>query len=305
MKRYIIRRLLLGVVSMWLVSVIIFSATRLGPDPVLMMVEPGASEEYLDTLRIRFALDRPLLIQYLVFVGRAVQGDFGESLYFGMPASEIIFKRLPASIELVAAAQLIALGIGVFAGVLAATGRKRWIAELVRGFSLLGLSMPNFWIALLGLLLFSVYLGILPTSGRGGIEYLLMPAFSLGWYSSAAYMRLTHSSLLEILNQEYIKLARVKGLPEWLVVGKHALKNALIPVVTLAGMNVVITISAAVAIETVFAWPGLGLLLYEAAINRDFNTVQGIVLIISGIMVLLNLVVDIIYAYLDPRIRYT
>ena len=305
MKRYIIRRLLWGIVVMWLVSVLIFLATRVGGDPVLMMSDPGASEEDLDVLRKRFALDKPLPVQYVVFITRAVRGDLGESLYFGMPAIEIIIERIPATLELVLAAQFISLSIGLLAGILAATSRGKWIGGSVRIFSLLGLSMPNFWIALLALLVFSVILGILPTSGRGGIEYLLMPAFSLGWYFSAGYTRITHSALLEVLNQEYVKLARIKGLPERLVVGKHALKNAIIPVVTLAGMNFVIMVSAAVAIETVFAWPGLGFLLYQAAIYRDFNVVQGVAIIISGSMVLVNLGVDILYAYLDPRIRYT
>ncbi len=305
MKRYIVRRLLWGIVILWLVSVLIFSASRVGPDPVLMMTSPGASEEDLNVLRKRFALDKPFHIQYFVFIFRAVQGDFGESLYFGMPASEIIMQRLPASLELVGAAQFISLSLGLLAGVLAATSRRRWIGSALKIFSLLGLSLPNFWIALLALLFFSVYLGILPTSGRGGIAHLVMPALSLGWYFSAGYTRLTHSSLLEVLNQEYIKLARTKGLPERLVVGKHALKNALIPTVTLAGMNMVVMISAAVAIETVFAWPGLGYLLYDSARNRDFNTVQGVIIIISAMMVFVNLLVDILYAYLDPRIRYT
>jgi len=290
---------------MWLVSVLIFIATRVGGDPVLMMADPGASDEDLDVLRKRFALDKPLPVQYVVFLTRALRGDFGESLYFGMPALEIIIERIPATIELVLAAQFISLSIGIVAGVLAATNRGKWLGRSVRMFSLLGLSMPNFWIALLALLLFSLVLGILPTSGRNGIEHLLMPAFSLGWYFSAGYTRITHSSLLEVLNQEYVKLARIKGLPERRVVGKHALKNALIPIVTLAGMNFVIMVSAAVAIETVFAWPGLGFLLYQAAIYRDFNVVQGVALIISASMVMVNLLVDILYAYLDPRIRYT
>jgi len=199
----------------------------------------------------------------------------------------------------------ISLAIGVSGGLLAVTSSKKWVRSAVKGFSILGLSMPNFWIGLLALLVFSVYLEILPTSGSGSIQHLIMPAFSLGWYFSAGFLRITHSSLLEVMNQEYIKLSRMKGLPEHVVIGKHALKNALIPVVTLAGMNVVVMIGAAVPIETVFAWPGLGYLLYESAINRDFNTVQGIVLLISVLMVTINLLVDILYAYLDPRIRYT
>ena len=305
MKRFIIRRLLWGIVVMWFVSVIIFFAARVGSDPVIMMAEPSASEEDLDALRKRFALDKPLPMQYVVFIVRAIQGDFGESLLYGSSASEILWERLPATLELLLVAKVISLVIGVLGGLLAATCPGKWVAKSVRIFSLLGLSMPNFWIALLAVLFLSVTLDLFPTSGRGGIEHLILPAFSLGWYFSAGYTRITHSALLQVLSQEYIKLARVKGLPERLVVGKHALKNALIPIVTLAGMNLVIMISAGVAIETVFAWPGMGLLLYQAVMVRDFNVVQGVVIILSFMMVVINLLVDITYAYINPRIRYT
>jgi len=304
MKRYIVRRILLGIVVVWVVSVLIFLAARASGDPVIMMADPGASEEELDVIRERYGLNRPLPVQYAWFVVNSLRGDFGESLFEGTSASLLIWQRIPATLELVLAAKLISLAIGITGGVLAVASRRKWIRNAVRMFSLLGLSMPNFWIALLALLFFSVYLGVLPTSGRGGLSHLIMPAFALGWYFSAGYTRITHSALLEVLNQEYIKLARIKGLPEWLVVGKHALKNAMIPIITLAGMNVVIMVGAAVPIETVFAWPGLGYQLFTSAGNRDFNVVQGIVLIISIFMVLLNLLVDILYAYLDPRIRY-
>ena len=304
MKRYIVRRILLGIVVVWVVSVLIFLAARASGDPVIMMADPGASEEELDVIRERYGLNRPLTVQYAWFVVNSLRGDFGESLFEGTSASLLIWQRIPATLELVLAAKLISLVIGITGGVLAVATRRKWIRNAVRMFSLLGLSMPNFWIALLALLFFSVYLGVLPTSGRGGLSHLVMPAFSLGWYFSAGYTRITYSALLEVLNQEYIKLARIKGLPEWLVVGKHALKNAMIPIVTLAGMNVVIMVGAAVPIETIFAWPGLGYQLFTSAGNRDFNVVQGIVLIISIFMVLLNLLVDILYAYLDPRIRY-
>lgn len=305
MKKYIIRRMLWGIVVVWLVSVLVFLATRASGDPAIMMAAPGASEEELDFIRKKYGLDKPLPLQYVVFLSRAVKGDFGKSLFYGVSASEVILDRLDATAALVGTAMAISLAIGVSGGLLAVTSSKKWVRSAVRGFSILGLSMPNFWIGLLALLFFSVYLEILPTSGSGSIWHLIMPAFSLGWYFSAGFLRITHSSLLEVMNQEYIKLSRMKGLPEHVVIGKHALKNALIPVVTLAGMNTVVMIGAAVPIETVFAWPGLGYLLYESAINRDFNTVQGIVLLISVLMVIINLLVDIVYAYLDPRIRYT
>jgi peptide/nickel transport system permease protein len=304
MKRYIIRRFLFGIIVIWIVSVMIFSATRIGPDPALMIASPGADEAELNSIRDRFGLNEPLPVQYFIFIKKALQADFGESIYYGMPVAEILWQRLPASLMLVGTAKFISLGFGVLAGVLAARRRGSWSNNLLRWFSFLGLSMPNFWIAMLLILIFSVKLQVLPTGGYGTFWHLLMPAFSLGWYFSAGYTRLTESSLLQVLNSEYIKLCRVKGLTEFSVVAKHALKNALIPVVTLAGMNVVLMISGAVAVEMVFAWPGLGLLMYHGAIYRDFNVVQAVILFISVLMVFMNLVVDVIYAYLDPRIRY-
>jgi peptide/nickel transport system permease protein len=304
MKRYIVRRLFLSLIVVWVVSVLIFVATRIGPDPAYIIAQPGADESELRSIRQRFGLDQPYPLQYLTFVRRALQGDFGESIYYGMPVSKIVVGRLPASLILVGAAKLISLLIGVVAGVLAARRKGGWLDDFLKWFSLAGLSMPNFWIGMLLVLLFSVKLEVLPTGGYGGISYLIMPAFSLGWYFSAGYTRITYSSLLQVLNSEYIKLTRIKGLPEKSVVGKHGLKNALIPVVTLAGMNLVVMISGAVAVETVFAWPGLGLLMYDAAVNRDFNIVQAVVLFISAMMVLVNLLVDILYAYIDPRVRY-
>ena len=304
MKRYIIRRFLFGIVVVWIVSVMIFSATRIGPDPALMIASPGADEAELNSIRDRFGLNESLPVQYFIFIKKALQADFGESIYYGLPVSEIIWQRLPASLMLVGVAKLISLGFGISAGVLAARRRTGFTNNFLRWFSFLGLSMPNFWIAMLLILIFSVKLRLLPTGGYGTFWHLLMPAFSLGWYFSAGYTRLTESSMLQVLNSEYIKLCRVKGLTELSVMAKHALKNALIPVVTLAGMNVVLMISGAVAVEMVFAWPGLGLLMYHGAIYRDFNVVQAVILFISVGMVFMNLVVDILYAYLDPRIRY-
>jgi peptide/nickel transport system permease protein len=282
----------------------IFSATRIGPDPALMIASPGADEAELNSIRDRFGLNESLPVQYYIFIKKALQGDFGESIYYGLPVSEIMWQRLPASLMLVGVAKLISLGFGISAGVLAARRRTGFTNNFLRWFSFLGLSMPNFWIAMLLILIFSVKLRLLPTGGYGTFWHLLMPAFSLGWYFSAGYTRLTESSMLQVLNSEYIKLCRVKGLTELSVMAKHALKNALIPVVTLAGMNVVLMISGAVAVEMVFAWPGLGLLMYHGAIYRDFNVVQAVILFVSVVMVFMNLVVDILYAYLDPRIRY-
>lgn len=304
MKRYIIRRFLFGIVVIWIVSVMIFLATRIGPDPALMIASPGADEAELSAIRDRFGMNDPLPVQYFIFIKKALQADFGESLYYGLPVAEIVWQRLPASLLLVGTAQIIALGFGILAGVLAARKRGSFTSNLLRWFSFMGLSMPNFWIAMMFILVFSVKLELLPTGGYGTWQHLVMPALSLGWYFSAGYTRLTESSLLQVLNTEYIKLCRVKGLSEFAIVGRHALKNALIPVVTLAGMNIVLMVSGAVAVEMVFAWPGLGLLMYHGAVYRDFNVVQAVILFISTMMVFVNLAVDVLYAYLDPRIRY-
>lgn len=303
-KRYIFRRILLGIFVVWIVSVLIFVATRVTGDPSRLIAQPGASKEELHAIRERFGLDKPLPVQYFMFIRRAVKGDFGESLYYGVPVLVIMLEYLPATFELIIAATLISLFMGIPTGVLGALRRGERVDNLVKWFSFCGLAMPNFWIALVLIFIFSLNLKVLPTGGRGGIEHLVMPAVSLGFYYNAEYARITYSSLLEVLNTEYVRLARIKGLPETLVISKHGLKNALIPVVTFGGMNLVRMISGAVAIETVFAWPGLGLLMYEGAISRDFNLVQAVVLFMTMMMVAVNLLVDILYAYLDPRIRY-
>ena len=304
MKRYICRRLLLGIIVVLIVSVLIFVATRLSGDPAYLIAGPEADKAELQSIRQRFGLDKPLPVQYFIFVIRALKGDLGESLYYGLPASELLIRRVPATLILIGTSMTVALFIGISAAVLAVRRFGGRLDNFVRYASIFGLSLPNFWVAMILILIFAVKLRILPTGGYGGIAHLVMPAVSLGWYYSAGYTRITHSSLLQVLNSEFIKLTRIKGLSEFSVVGKHALKNALIPVVSLAGMNFVTMISGAVAVETVFAWPGVGQLMYEGAVYRDFNIVQAAILFISVLMVLINLLVDILYAYLDPRIRY-
>jgi ABC-type dipeptide/oligopeptide/nickel transport system permease component len=288
----------------WIVSILIFIATRIGPDPAYIIAQPGADESELSSIRQRFGLDKTLALQYFIFISRAIRGDFGESSYYGLPVSKIVWNHLLASLVLIISAKIISLSIGIVAGIISARRKGDWLDNIIKWFSLAGLSMPNFWIAMLLILIFSVKLKMLPTSGYGNFSNLILPAFSLGWYFSAGYTRITYSSLLQVLNSEYIKFVRIKGLPEIIVIGKHGLKNALIPIITLAGMNLVVMISGAVAVETVFAWPGLGLLIYNGAVNRDFNIVQAVVLFISVMMVMINLLIDILYAYIDPRIRY-
>jgi peptide/nickel transport system permease protein len=220
-----------------------------------------------------------------------------------MPVMEIYLSRLPNSLILAVVAMGLSLLIGIPSGILAAVRVGRFWDSAGKVFALLGLSLPSFWVGLVLILVFSVYLGWLPSSGAGTPLHLIMPAFALGWYFAAAHMRLTRSSMLEVLGSEYVKLARIKGLPESLVIAKHAFKNALIPVLTLAGINLVIMVNVAVVVETVFAWPGIGRLLYEGITFRDFPVVQGVVIMGGAMIVTVNLLIDILYAVIDPRIR--
>jgi peptide/nickel transport system permease protein len=242
-------------------------------------------------------------MQYGLFMWKLAHGDLGQSFYYQTPVLDLYLSRLPNSLLLAAVAMAFSLLIGLPSGILAAVRVGRFWDNAGKVFSLLGLSLPSFWVGLILILLFSVYLHWLPSSGAGTALHLIMPAFALGWYFAAAHMRLTRSSMLEVLGSEYIKLARLKGLPEALVIGKHAFKNALIPVITLAGINLVIMVNVAVVVETVFAWPGIGRLLYEGINFRDFPVVQGVVLLGGAMIVVVNLAVDILYAIIDPRIR--
>jgi ABC-type dipeptide/oligopeptide/nickel transport system permease component len=303
MKRYIGRRLGYSLLSLFLLSVTIFLFVRVTGDPAVLLVEPGASKADLDAVRQQFGLDRPLIVQYGAFMSSLLRGDFGQSFYYRTPVFELYLSRLPNSLMLALAAMAFSLLIGIPSGILAAVRVNTWWDSLGKVFALLGLSLPAFWVGLVMILVFSVYLGWLPSSGSGTVLHLLMPAFSLGWVFAAAHMRLTRSSMLEVLGSEYVKLARLKGLPEALVIGKHAFKNALIPVLTLAGINLVIMVNVAVVVETVFAWPGIGRLLYEGIAFRDFPVVQATVLLGGSMIVVVNLLVDILYAVIDPRIR--
>jgi len=304
MRRFVLRRAAYAVVSLFLLSVTIFLFVRVTGDPTVLLVEPGASKADLEALRQDLGLDRSLLVQYGAFMRDLARGDFGRSFYYRMPVLELYISRLPNSLMLAVAAMAFSLLIGIPSGILAAVRVGGWWDSGGKIFTLLGLSMPQFWVGLLLILFFSVYLGWLPSSGSGTAWHVLMPAFALGWYFAAAHMRLTRSSMLEVLGSEYVKLARLKGLPEFRVIAKHAFKNALIPVLTLAGINLVLMVNVSVVVETVFAWPGVGRLFYEGIAFRDFPVVQATVLLSGSMIIVVNLVVDLLYAVIDPRIRY-
>jgi ABC-type dipeptide/oligopeptide/nickel transport system permease component len=303
MARFVIRRTLYAIVTLLILSLTIFTVIRLTGDPVTLMAEPGAQVEDLDRIRAEWGLDQPLPLQYLSFLKNIVTGDLGNSFNYEMPVSTLYFQRLPNSLELAFAATLISFVIGIPAGLISAVRVNTVWDSAGKIIALFGLAVPGFWLGLVMILVFSVWLGWLPTSGQGGWQHLIMPAVALGWYFAASLLRLTRSSMLEVMHSEYIKLARLKGLPGYVVIAMHAFKNALIPVLTLAGVNLVIMINAAVIVEVIFAWPGIGRLLYEGIFQRDFPLVQGVVMEAGIMIVVINLLIDILYGYIDPRIR--
>ena len=305
MGQFMIRRTFYAVITLFILSLTIFTVVRLTGDPVTLMAEPGAQEADLALVRAEWGLDRPLPLQYAAFLRNIVTGELGQSFNYEMPVSTLYFQRLPNSLELALAATLISFLIGIPAGIVSAMRVNSAWDQVGKTIALLGLSVPGFWLGLVMILVFSVWLEWLPTSGQGDWRNLVMPAIALGWYFAASLLRLTRSSMLEVLHSEYIKLARLKGLPAYAVIAIYAFKNALIPVLTLAGVNLVVMINAAVIIEVIFAWPGIGRLLYEGIFQRDFPLVQGVVMEAGIMIVLINLIVDILYAYIDPRIRFT
>jgi len=304
MKQFVLKRMGYAALSLILLSLIIFLLVRLTGDPTVLLVEPGASKEDMAAVRVQLGLDRPIWVQYGQFVSSTLRGDLGHSFYYRTPVLELYMSRFPHSLMLALAAMAFSLLVGIPSGIIAAVRVNQWWDSAGKIFALLGLSLPSFWVGLVMILFFSVYLGWLPSSGSGSVAHLIMPAFALGWYFAAAHMRLTRSAMLEVLGSEYVKLARLKGLPEALVIAKHAFKNALIPVLTLAGINLVIMVNVAVVVETVFAWPGVGRLLFEGISFRDFPVVQATVLINGAMVVVVSFLVDVLYAVIDPRIRF-
>jgi ABC-type dipeptide/oligopeptide/nickel transport system permease component len=304
MLQYLIKRLWHTVFVVIGISMISFFFIHLSGDPVLLMLPADASHQETELLREQLGFNDPIHEQYLRFVWQAAQGEFGNSLYYKVPAIELILERLPASLELAVAAMLIALLVAVPIGIVSAVRRGSLLDMGSMLGALFGLSMPHFWLGIMMIMLFSVKLGWLPTSGRGTLAHLVMPALALGMSLMAMFARLTRSVMLEVLNLDYIRTARSKGLREPVVIYKHAFKNALIPIVTVAGMQFGFLLGGTVIIETVFAWPGVGRLVVQAIFNRDYPLVQATVLVLSVIFVAVNFLVDMLYMYLDPQINY-
>jgi ABC-type dipeptide/oligopeptide/nickel transport system permease component len=286
------------------ITVVIFLFTNIIGDPVVLLLPPDATRADYEILRRQLGLDRPLHLQYIIFLGNAVRGNFGTSFIFNRPSLPLVMEYLPATIELTAASMFIAVVFAVPLGILSALKPYSLMDRVGRVFGLLGQAAPGFWLGIMAILLFGVKLKWLPISGRGGIEHLILPAVTLGLFSMAAIMRLTRSSMLDVLDKDYIRTARIKGLQEKWVVLKHGFRNTLIPVVTIASLMLGRMLGGAVVTETVFAWPGVGRLAVQAIYTRDFPVVQGAVFFTCIFFVAINLLVDILYTWIDPRISY-
>jgi peptide/nickel transport system permease protein len=305
MLKYIARRLIVSIPMLLGLTVIVFSMMHLLPgDPAeVILAQSGARPEAVARLRLQLGLDQPLPVQYGRFLGGLLRGDLGSSLFTNRPVSEIVAQNLPSTMELAGAAMLLAVLLGTTLGILAAVHQGSWVDHLTMTLAVLSLAMPGFWLALLLIYLFSLYLGWLPSGGQGTWQQLVLPASVLGANSAATIARLVRSSLLEVLQQEYIVTARAKGLRERMVLLRHALKNALVPVITVIGLQFGFLLGGTVVMETVFARQGLGRVAVDAILYKDLPVVQGVVLLVAAIYLVVNLLVDISYAFIDPRIR--
>jgi ABC-type dipeptide/oligopeptide/nickel transport system permease component len=286
-------------------SILIFLLLYLTPgDPAQLLLADTAAPQEVEEMRAKMGLDKPLPVQYVIFLKNALRGDLGTSFRYNRSAMSVVLSFLPATVELSLAAIVIAVLVAIPLGVLAATHQSSWIDNIAMFFSMVGQSAPTYWLGLMLIVVFSLKLGLLPTSGRGGLSFIVLPGLTLSTWLIGLVTRLTRSTMLEILEQDYIRTARAKGLLNLKVVYKHALKNALIPIVTILGLQVGTLLGGAVITETVFAWPGIGTLAMNAIFTRDFPLIRAIVLVSALIFVVVNIVVDLLYLYLDPRIRY-
>ena len=303
MKVYLLRRFLQSLLVLLGVSFVVFGILFLTGDPALVLLPPDASIEDIAKFRQHMGFDDPFLVQYGRFLSGALRGNFGESVRHGEPAFDLVLERMPATFELAGAALALALCLAIPAGIVSAVRRNTVLDYVSTVVALLGQSMPTFWLGIMLILLFSVQFNVLPSSGRGGWQHIVLPAVTLGLFTTARITRLTRSGMLEVLNQDYIRTARAKGVANPPVVWKHALKNAAIPIVTIVGIELGTLLGGSVITETIFAWPGVGRLSVQAINNRDYPVVQAAVFTLAATFVLVNLVVDVLYTYLDPRIR--
>jgi peptide/nickel transport system permease protein len=310
MGKYIIGRIINMIPTLFIVAIIVFLITRMLPgDPAAVMLGPQASVEEVEALTKELGLNEPLYIQFFEYIGNLLKGDFGNSLTYNQPIVDLIMERFPNTVILAVSALIIALFIGVPAGIIAAKKQNSFLDYAVTSISLIGVSMPIFWLVLL----FSVNLGWFPSTGMGSLDkgigdfisHMILPSVALATIPTAQFARITRSSMLEVISQDYVKTARSKGLSEFLVICKHAFKNALTPLLTVLGLQVSSMLGGAVLTETIFSWPGMGLLIIDAIEKRDFVVVQNMVIFIALIFVVVNLVVDILYKVVNPKVKYS
>jgi ABC-type dipeptide/oligopeptide/nickel transport system permease component len=306
MRNVYLRQIVQAAIVLLNVSLVVFVLVRIVPgDPARLMLGMEASEDAVQAARAQFGFDRPLYVQYAQFVGGALRGDLGQSVRFRRPVGDLLRESFPATLELALAATVIALILAVPAGIYAAVHRDGVLDRLLIAGALIGQAMPIFWLGIMLITLFSVKLGWLPTSGRGSLAQLIMPSVTLSTYVMALLARLTRSNMLDVLREQYVRTARAKGLRETVIVHKHALMSAALPIVTVLGLQVGALLSGAVVTETVFNWPGIGTLALRAIQQRDYPVVQGVVLVSAALFVVINGAVDLAYRYLDPRVRLT
>lgn len=306
MSGYILRRIVQSIVVIVGVSIVVFAMARLAPgDPVSLMLAQTASPEQIEAAREHYGFNEPLWYQYWVFISRAVQGDLGDSLYYNQPAIEVVLEAFPATAQLAVVAFLLAVGIALPLGVIAAIRRDTVWDYLAVGLSVLGQAAPSFWIGILLILFFSVHLQWFPSSGNYGPRYIVLPAVTLSLLLMAVLTRLTRSGMLDVLTEDYVQTARAKGLQPRTVIVRHALRNALIPLVTVMGLQLGSILGGTIIVEQIFAWPGVGRLAINAISSRDYPIIQAVVLLVSIVFVVINLVVDLLYGFLDPRIRHS
>jgi len=298
------RRLSEAVATLFLLSLVVFLSVRVTGDPAAYLVGSEGTVADYEQLKKNLGLDRPLPVQYVSFLASLAQGDLGRSLISRRPVSDMLLERLPETAKLAAAAFAITFLFGIPLGILSAVKRNSFLDTFGKFFAVLGLAAPNFWVAIMLIFLFGANLRWLPTFGSGGLSHLILPAFVLGWHGMAGMVRFSRTSMLEVLDSEYVLVARGKGLPERLVIYRHALRNALIPLITFSGLLMAGLLNGAVAVEVVFAWPGVGLLMLQGINQRDFPVVQAAVLAAGLVYIVAAFSVDLVYAYVNPRIRF-
>jgi peptide/nickel transport system permease protein len=303
-QRYILGRIIQAIVLVFLISVVVFVMARLSGDPIEILMPPEATQADIEWVRKDLGLDRPWPEQYWRFIRGAVQGDFGRSIRYRRPAINLVMERFPATLELGGLAILISILIAIPIGVYSAVFRGSRMDAFGRAFAAFGQAVPPFWLGLVLVLIFSIFLRWLPTSGRGTFSHVILPAITLGWFAAAGNTRLTRSAMLDVLGAEYVKLARMKGVPERWVIWKHAFRNAALPVLTYAALQLVTLLTGSIIVETVFAWPGVGRLVVEAVESRDYPIVQTVVMILGTMYLFVNLIIDVLYGYINPKIRY-